>query len=78
MTRSMTISSTIDNKIEQIPIKTVQLPDIIPSPSISIQPVSKIEPINDPIISDNHVRLIHINKSLIKIFSLILENNFIN
>ncbi len=78
MTRSMTISSTIDNKIEQIPIKTVQLPDIIPNPSTSIQPVSTIETINDPIISDNDVRLIHTNKSFIKLFSFILGNNFIN
>ncbi len=63
MTRSMTITSapTINSKIKQIPMKTapttVQLPDIIPSPSTPIQSVSMTETINNPINTDMHVKV---------------------
>jgi len=71
MTRSMTISSSVNNKIEKkIPIKTssttVQLPDIIPNPSTSNQPISNTETINNLIITDNYVCFIHKNKYFIK------------
>jgi hypothetical protein len=58
----MTVSSSISNKIEQIPIQTspnpVQLPDIIPNPSILTQPISIPRTTNEPIIPDDHVRCI--------------------
>jgi hypothetical protein len=77
MTRSMTISTAVNNKIEkQIPIKTssttVQLPDIIPSASTSIQSISIPETINNSIIIDNHVCFIHKNKIFHKVFVRIL------
>jgi hypothetical protein len=60
----MTIPSSINNKNEKVAIKTssstVQLPDIIPSPSTPTQSVSLIKTISDPIITDHHVCLLFI------------------
>ncbi|CAF4491393.1 unnamed protein product [Rotaria sp. Silwood2] len=63
MTRSFTLPTPIHDEIEQIQIRTSQtsahLPDIIPNSTNSIQSITKIETINESIISDNH----DINKS---------------
>jgi hypothetical protein len=64
----MTISSSINNKHEQIQTKTstipVQLPDIIPNPSIPTQPISIPQTIDDPIILDDYVCFIFLSLNL--------------
>ncbi|CAF1318098.1 unnamed protein product [Rotaria sp. Silwood1] len=58
MTRSFTLPSQINDRIEPIQIKTAQtsshLPDIIPNSTTPIQPKTKIEPIQESTISDDH------------------------
>jgi hypothetical protein len=56
------MSSSMDTKIKQIPIKIPsthpQLPDIIPNPSISTQPMSIVKTINDPFVTIDQVHFI--------------------
>lgn len=62
MTRSLTISSTMSNTIEQIQMKpsrtSTHLPDIIPSSTTPTKSMSVVETITPSITTENnHVRL---------------------
>jgi hypothetical protein len=64
----MTLSSPIDTKIKKIPSTHPQLPDIIPNPSISAQPISIDKTINDPFVTIDQVRLKYSIQTLISNF----------